>query len=117
MLTIQLTNLEFHAYHGLYEEEKRIGGDYIVNVVIQRAPLKIPVMHLDETVNYALVYETVKQAMQQPTPLLETLVMTLASEILTKFSQAQEVKIDIKKIHPPIIAFEGEVGVSYSLKR
>jgi dihydroneopterin aldolase len=117
MLTIELSNVHFHAYHGLYEEEKKLGGDYLVNISITHIPVKIPITHLDETIDYSKVYEMVKSAMQQPRPLLETLVTTLAQEILTKFSQVEEVKIAIKKIHPPIIAFQGEVGVSYSLRR
>ena len=35
MLTIQLNNLIFHAYHGLYEEEKIIGNDFEVNLEVK----------------------------------------------------------------------------------
>ena len=34
-----------------------------------------------------------------------------------KFSHAQEIKISKKKLHPPIIGFEGAVGVSFTCKR
>ncbi len=117
MLTLQLTGLQFYAYHGFYEEEKKLGGEFIVDVTVMHHPIKIPVKHLNETIDYTSLYQLVKEYMQQPTALLETIATTIAHEILTKFSQAEEVKISINKIHPPIIAFEGQVAVSCSVKR
>jgi dihydroneopterin aldolase len=63
------------------------------------------------------VYNLVKELMQQPEPLLETVVTLIADEILKKFSHVQEVSVSITKLNPPIIAFEGIVGVKYVLKR
>ena len=34
MFTIELSKLRFHAYHGLYHEEKKLGGDFEVNVTV-----------------------------------------------------------------------------------
>ena len=55
--------------------------------------------------------------MEQPTPLLETIATTIADEIFRKFSQAEEVTVAITKLNPPIIAFEGSVGVKCVLRR
>ena len=117
MLTIELSQLRFHAFHGLYEEEKKLGGDFEVNVSVKHIPAKIPVMHLKETIDYASVYNLIKKIMQQPEPLLETVSTIIASEILRKFSHAEEVTVAITKLNPPIIAFEGTVTVKYNLKR
>lgn len=113
MLTIELSKLRFHAMHGLYAEEKLLGGDYEVNVIVLHKARKIPVTHIDETIDYTKVYELIKANMQKHTPLLETLATNITQQIFTQFSQAEEVNISIKKLHPPIIAFEGAVGVSY----
>ncbi len=80
-------------------------------------PEKFPVTHLDETIDYTAVYNLVKEIMQKPEPLLETVVSLIASEILRKFSHAEEVSVSITKLNPPIIAFEGKVGVKCVLKR
>ena len=117
MLTIELSKLRFHAYHGLYKEEKMLGGVFEVNISITHHPKNIPVIHIEDTIDYMAVYQTVKQLMQQPTPLLETLATSMANEILSKFSQAIEVTVGIVKVNPPIIAFEGSVGVKCVLKR
>ena len=117
MLTIELSKLRFHAYHGLYHEEKKLGGDFEVNVIIRHEPEKLPILHLHETIDYMSVYNLIKELMQRPEPLLETVVVLIAETILRKFSHAQEVSVSIKKLNPPIIAFEGMVGVNYVLKR
>ncbi len=117
MLTIELTQLIFHGYHGLYEDEKTAGGEFEVNVSIDHHPGKIPVTNLEQTIDYSAVYELIKQSMQRRTYLLETIATKLAQEILLKFSQAEEVRVSIKKAHPPIKAFEGQVAVIFCLKR
>jgi dihydroneopterin aldolase len=117
MLTIELSKLRFHAYHGLYHEEKKLGGDFEVNVTVIHQPVKIPVTHIHETIDYTAVYTVVKEIMQQAQPLLETVATIIASEILKKFSHAEEVIVSIKKLNPPMISFQGMVGVKYAVKR
>ncbi|MEP6846649.1 MAG: dihydroneopterin aldolase [Panacibacter sp.] len=117
MLTIELSGLRFHAFHGLYKEEKKIGGDYEVNITIRHLPKKLPVLHIEDTIDYTVVYNLVNAIMQQPEPLLETVASMIADEILRKFSHAEEVSVSVTKLNPPIIAFQGSVGVKCILKR
>ena len=67
--------------------------------------------------DYTELLKIVKQRMQHPAHLLETLATEIASEIIAKFSIVTEVAISIYKLHPPIENFEGSVGVTYKLKR
>jgi dihydroneopterin aldolase len=117
MITIELTRLIFNARHGYFEEEKVLGGTFEVNAVIHHSSFEMPVKHLNDTIDYTAVYEIIRQRMEKPAALLETLASAIAQEILTKFSQAQEVSINIKKINPPIIAFQGSVGVTCTLRK
>lgn len=117
MLSIHLHKLLFYSYHGVHEEEKVLGGDFEVNVTISFMPASIPVTLLEETINYVSVYSLVKQRMAKPTELLETVATGIANEILTHFLLVEEVNISITKLHPPIISFQGSVGVSFTLKR
>jgi dihydroneopterin aldolase len=55
--------------------------------------------------------------MQKPEPLLETVASIIASEILRKFSHAEEVSVSVTKLNPPIIAFQGKVGVKCVLRK
>jgi dihydroneopterin aldolase len=117
MLTIHLENLKFHAYHGLYAEEQVLGGDFEVNITLQHHPQQLHVTQLHQTINYVSVYHLVKQRMQQPEPLLETLAYDICQSILQQFQHAQVVHISIYKLQPPITQFQGRVGVSLQLSR
>ncbi len=117
MLTIQLLNLQFYAYHGVYEEEQKIGAEYEVNMSVMHVEKKVPVLHLSETINYVSVYELIKKHMQTPRQLLETVATILAQDIFKSFAEAEELSITIVKKHPPIAAFQGSVAVTYTSKR
>jgi len=116
MLSIYLNNVTFFAYHGLYDFEKLNGNYFEVNAEIKYIPAQF-VQEIEQTINYAEVFELIQQRMQIATPLLETIVMDVAEKILAQFSLAQEVSVHLKKINPPIPKFNGSVAVSYSLKR
>jgi len=116
VLSIQLNNLNFFAHHGLYEEEKIHGNDFEVNAVISYRPAK-KVTDLSDTIDYASVYEVIYKRMQIATPLLETIVMELANEILAKFTLADSIAIELTKKRPPIHNFNGTVSVKYELNR
>ncbi len=117
MLIIQLLNLPFYAYHGIYEEEKKLGAEYEVNISVSHQEKISPVLHINETIDYVSLYELIKMHMQQPRQLLETIATTFAKDVLARFAEAEEISITIIKKHPPIVAFQGSVAVTYSVKR
>ena len=117
MMTICLNNLHFHAFHGIYPEEKLIGGEFEVNLSVKYMPAQIPVTDLRHTVNYAELYNLLVAEMKKPCAVLETFVTKLAALILARFSLVEEVEISITKLHPPLVNFQGSVGVSYKTKR
>ena len=117
MMTINLHKLRFHAFDGIYAEEKVLGGEFEVNMSVRFIPDVLPVTDLNKTVNYAVLYELVKTSMEQPCPILETFVTKLAGNVLAQFSIVEEVEISILKLRPPVINFEGSVGVSFKLHR
>ena len=117
MLSIHLHNIILFAHHGIYEEEITIGNSFELNISVKYTPLKIPVTHMAETIDYVSIYELVKTRMALPTPLLETVITDIGKRILAQFVQAEEIMISIKKVHPPINGIVGTVGVSFELKR
>lgn len=117
MLSIHLHHLQFFAHHGIYEEEKILGNRFEVNVELKHSSARLPVYRLEDTIDYVAVYELIRKRMAVPTPLLETLAMEIAQEILAKFSLAEEVFLSIRKLHPPVSGMEGSVGVCFTLKR
>lgn len=112
MFTIHLHHLKFFAYHGLYEEERKAGNNFEMDVDVV-ADIPVAITKLEQTVDYAEVYAVIAERMKHPTPLLETLVHDLAEKIHDYDNRVKSVRITIKKLSAPIKFFNGVVGVSY----
>ena len=80
MLTIQLHNLLFHSFHGMYKEEKILGNDFEVNVAVT-FDAKNEIHTIYETVDYVSLHGIIKKLMDKPSPLIETVVQQMADEI------------------------------------
>ena len=113
MFTINLNDLQFFSHHGIHEEERILGNDYEVNLAITIAA-KGKITSLEQTVDYAAVFEMVKTRMSIPTALLETVAQDLAQQLYEQFKNITVVNISITKKNPPIENFQGSVGVCYN---
>ena len=111
MVTIHLHQLRFFCFHGIHQEERLIGNEFIVNIDIDFDPAEI-IRELDETINYVTVYELVKKRMLIATPLLETIGQELLASISELDTRIRKLQIRIEKSNPPIEGFEGTVGVT-----
>ncbi len=116
-MQIHIQKVKFFGCHGLHEGEKITGGEFEVSLTINYIPIHIPIKSIEETIDYTALLAIVRERMQRPAYLLETLATEIASEIIAKFSIVTEVNISISKLHPPIKNFQGSVGVTFKLKR
>jgi dihydroneopterin aldolase len=114
-LLIELKQLRFYAFHGLYPEEKKTGNEFEVNLAVFHQPAKQLITDITDTINYADLYELVKKKMKQPVELLETLCMSIANDIFYKYPVVQKVDISISKLTPPIAGFAGKVETRFIL--
>jgi 7,8-dihydroneopterin aldolase/epimerase/oxygenase len=115
-IIIKLDQLHFFAYHGLYEEERKNGNEFEVNLAVTLLPAVHDIIELAETVNYEQLYELIKTEMLKPRDLLETFVMEISEAIHLKFPQIKKIAISLTKLRPPIAGFTGSVAVKYSRK-
>lgn len=113
MVTVQLEDLHFNAFHGIHEEEKILGNEYVVNAAMEFHEKDETIVRISDTINYATIYHIIKKRMDIPTPLLETLVMETGKEIHHEFPELKSIFISIKKMHPPIEGMQGAAGVSW----
>jgi dihydroneopterin aldolase len=117
IMTIQLNNIQFYGYHGLYKEEQKVGNNFIVNLFIEFVPVSHKITSISETIDYVQVYHLVNTRMQITTPLLETIVGDIADSIFEKFSMAQKVNIQITKEKVYINTLNGNMSVALSRTR
>ncbi|MFT3704477.1 MAG: dihydroneopterin aldolase [Agriterribacter sp.] len=116
MIKISLHHLKFHAFHGLYEEEKKTGNDFEVNLDAYFEETANPITHLNQTINYAVLYNMVKERMNMPEPLLETIAMDIALQAKAHFPIITEINVSVRKIKPPMLNFQGQTEVSFHKK-
>ena len=116
MITVSLNDLHFFAFHGILEEEKIIGNEYVVNVSLEFHENEEVITHINETINYESVYLLIRQRMSIPTSLLETIVMETGNQIHTEYPDLKSILISIKKMHPPIEGIQGAAEVSWQKK-
>jgi 7,8-dihydroneopterin aldolase/epimerase/oxygenase len=117
MLTIHLTDLLFFAFHGLYPEEQILGTNYRVNLYVKYMPTASVITQIENTLNYEDLFRMVEERMRKPTPLLETIVMEVAQQIMKTYLVVEEVFVKLEKCNPPISGLQGAIGVSFSIHR
>jgi dihydroneopterin aldolase len=114
LLTISLNNVRFRAYHGMQEEERKKGNDFVVNMQASFQPTAGIIASLDDTIDYATLFDIINTTMQKPVDLLETLVQNIAHAVYQKFPQLKRVTVSIEKLNPPIDKFSGSAAVMYT---
>ena len=112
-LTIELKQVRFYGYHGLYENESFTGNEFEIDLRVRIHPAVEIIHNMEESISYVNLFELVKKRMQQREALLETLAMDIANLIHKEFAGVKEVNISITKLTPPFENFSGKVGVTY----
>ena len=101
--SIQLHDMRFYAYHGVMEQERRVGGQYLVTLCVKSDLSRAVVSDsVADTVNYAVLYEVVAREMAQPSQLLEPVAGRVAQRVLDDFPQVEQLSIRITKCNPPM---------------
>ncbi len=115
MARISLENVRFRAHHGLYEEERLIGNDFILDVWIDADIKEATVVtehdidKVDKTVNYEIVYEICRFEMAKPQKLLETVVEEMIYRLKQHFTNMEMIQLKLQKLNPPL---GGQVGAA-----
>lgn len=98
---IVLSGLEFHARHGVHDEEARFGARFVVDV-----ELYLPVGgsdRLGDTADYSRVYEVVRaEVTERRYRLIETVADRLAHAVLEASPNVREVVVRVHKPHAPL---------------
>ena len=95
--------MTFHAFHGVWDEEREIGQRFEVDVEIPvDARTAAGSDKLRDTVDLVAVFETVETVVVNGRlRLLETMAEKVAQQILEKF-HVSEVLVRVRKPHAPI---------------
>ncbi|MEK3979371.1 dihydroneopterin aldolase [Psychrobacillus sp. FSL K6-2836] len=111
---IHLNDLEFYGFHGALPEETKLGQIFRVTITLA-CDLKRAgeTDNLEETVNYAEVFELCKEIVEgKPYLLIEAVAEKIASSILhTYAAKVSGCRIQLVKPNPPIVGHYASVAV------
>lgn len=101
-MIIQLEDIHFYAYHGVYEQERRDGNDFLVTVRLDMPESKaVKTDQLADTVSYEDVYALVAHEMAIPSQLLEHVAGRIRNSLEQAYPYAT-IHVQIKKKKPPV---------------
>jgi dihydroneopterin aldolase len=114
---IALEGLEFHAFHGVYPHERESGNWFEIDIAVE-ADFTVGAAEDDlrGTVNYETLFKIVKDEMEQPSRLLETVAEKIINDVMTQLP-VSSVELRIAKLNPPIGGKCKKASVSIVRKR
>ena len=103
MARITLEGMRFYAFHGCFEEERRIGTHFEVNVAFETDTRKAQKSdEIADTVSYLEVYHTVRREMMKPSHLLEHVADRIGEALLQEYPAVTAVDVKVSKLNPPL---------------
>ena len=96
LYTIDLQGMEFHAFHGCYDLEQRVGNRFEVTLSITTELGGIAAHDaVEEAVNYLTVYEIVRERMA-------VTQRTIIEALHARFPAVRHVRCTVAKLAPPL---------------
>jgi len=104
---ILLQGVRLFAHHGVGDEEQAIGTYYRIDMELttdfSRA---METDEISDTINYAEVYQIVRNQMQRPQRLLEHVAGLIVNALFKQFTTVQTIRLRLIKESPPIEAVD-----------
>lgn len=100
---IELEGMEFHAYHGCLEKERKAGNTFLVDFHAETELKKaVKTDDLKDTIDYGRIYDIVAEQMAMPSNLLENVAGRIVDAIRKEFKEILFLKIRVSKKNPPV---------------
>ena len=113
---ITLTGLRATAFHGVFDEERRDGQQFVVDVTVQ-LDLTATGDDLERTIHYGVLAEEIVAAVERdPVDLIETVAERIAGVVLAH-DAAQVVRVTVHKPQAPITVPFDDVSVTITRAR
>ncbi|SHJ17763.1 dihydroneopterin aldolase [Geosporobacter subterraneus DSM 17957] len=116
---IIMKNLGFYGYHGVLPEENRLGQKFFLDIELFLDLAKAGGSDsVVDTVNYAEVYEIIKETVENKRfQLIEALGESIAKIVLQRFEKIVEIVITIRKPEAPVPGIYDYFGIEIRRNR
>ena len=118
IVTIELDNISFRAYHGCYDLENKVGNNFRVDLTVI-ADIGDAAVEDDVNagVNYLLLYDLVEEQMKIVSNTIECVGARVVEQVISRFDQVLEAKVRVCKLAPPLGGRAEKVCVTISKSR
>lgn len=100
---VELSGMEFFAYHGCLESERQEGNTFVVDVrFASTVDEAVESDNVADTLDYSQVYKIVSDVMAVPCNLIETVAGKIAKAIYTGYDNVSMVAVRVSKKNPPV---------------
>ena len=101
--TIEVNGIKVYAFHGCLPEEGLVGGNYLVDVMLNTNFTEAASTdNLSLTIDYVVVNKIVSEEMAIRSKLIEHVGQRIYDRLYREISGIDKLKIKITKICPPI---------------
>ncbi len=112
--TVGLTGLRYFAHIGVFDQERKIGNDFCVDISVDIAPYGMIAENLDATISYADLAEVVGAEMAVEHRLLESVAENICEAVKERWPQICAGEVKITKITAPVAGLTGSAYVRLS---
>jgi 7,8-dihydroneopterin aldolase/epimerase/oxygenase len=100
---LTLNHMQFHAFHGVFEQEQKVGNTYFVDLKIGADFSKaFKTDQIEDTINYASVFHEIQDEMKKSCNLIEHLAENICKRLKSSFKEIQSLEIKLTKQNPPL---------------
>ena len=116
MAKISLEGMNFYANHGCYEEERKVGTNFRVDLqVTYDSSTAEETDDISKAVSYLELYEVVREQMAIPSRILENVAKRILNQISSNFPAITSATIKITKLAPPLGGDVREAAIELSM--
>jgi len=100
---ISLNRVRIYAYHGVLEQERKVGGWYELSLVVSYPfHQALATDDVADTINYAELLAIVQREMAIPSNLIEHVAGRICKSVIDAFPLTEHVSVELTKLNPPM---------------
>lgn len=116
---IVLTGIHGFGYHGLFDQERKDGQDFFVDLTLSVDLTAASLSDaIDDTVNYAEITDlVVEEITNNPVNLIEKLAARIAERVLNQHLKVTSITVSVHKPQAPVAAQLKDIAVVVTRSR
>ena len=118
-IRIQVTKLALFAYHGVNDEEQKLGQRFYLDLAAVVSPVSATrTDRLDDTISYEDVIHCAEDAfLDRKYRTIERAAYAVGAAIMERFSKIESLSVTVHKPSAPVAAIFDDVAVTVDFKR